>query len=326
MRLEDLRNFVAVVEAGSLTSAAANLLISQPALSQRMNALEKELNAQLLERSVRGVRPTPAGVHLYRRALSLVREFDELSYDLSSQAHGISGPVAVGLPTSTAVPLIPPLVSWVRRTHPGIHLQIFESTSGYIRELLQWERLDVAVQFRNAPDERAGELPLFHEELYLVGRPGALFPASVPGQDNTISVHQLAGIPLVVSERHSNLRGRMDSAFLQAGVHANIVAEVDSLHARAAIAASGEACSVLPRSVVHAYAHLDLDLRRITDPVIERWAVALAGAARYPLNEAVGAVLQGLQELTRELAADGIWQLDEPRTGPRVTGRTGQKP
>src|SRR5690606_5758821 len=65
MELRQLRYFVRIVELGSLTRAAKDLYIAQPALSAQISKLENELDIKLLTRSVRGVMPTEAGESLY---------------------------------------------------------------------------------------------------------------------------------------------------------------------------------------------------------------------------------------------------------------------
>ncbi|MCA3840665.1 LysR family transcriptional regulator, partial [Burkholderia sp.] len=68
MDLNAVEMFVTVVQAGSLSAAASRTGVPLPTLSRRMRELEKQLNVQLLERSVRGTKLTDAGVRLYEHA------------------------------------------------------------------------------------------------------------------------------------------------------------------------------------------------------------------------------------------------------------------
>jgi len=106
-----LRYLLAVVDAGSLSRAAAQLRVSQPALSQRMTQLERELGVQLLERSPRGVRPTRAGLDFYRDAHRLVRQFDHLAASAADrqEVRGWSPSASPRAPPST----------WPRRCSRG---------------------------------------------------------------------------------------------------------------------------------------------------------------------------------------------------------------
>ena len=69
MLLTYLRSLLAVVEEGSINSAARRLQVSQPALSRQMQALEQQVGGRLFERSPAGVRPTAAGHRLARHRL-----------------------------------------------------------------------------------------------------------------------------------------------------------------------------------------------------------------------------------------------------------------
>jgi LysR family transcriptional regulator of abg operon len=68
MRLSQIRDFVAAVEAGSINGAARALAVSQPGITKSIRALEKDLQAQLVQRSTRGVTPTEYGRAFYLRA------------------------------------------------------------------------------------------------------------------------------------------------------------------------------------------------------------------------------------------------------------------
>src|SRR5215210_6507012 len=84
----ELRAFCAAVDLGSLGRAARLLRVSQPALSKRLRQLEALAGATLLERSTRGVRPTPAGTRLYleaRRLLDQAERVEELMAGLSGE-------------------------------------------------------------------------------------------------------------------------------------------------------------------------------------------------------------------------------------------------
>jgi LysR family nitrogen assimilation transcriptional regulator len=304
MDIAHLRDFITVVDCGSLTRAAAQLYVSQPAISQRVAHLESELGVRLLERGPRGVRPTSAGRALYRDAQQLVRQFDRIAGDVLSDGDAVHGPVAVGLPTTVAVRLAPALFSWTKTHHPGIHLQLFESISGYIQELLALGRLDLALLYRDDESARPAETVLYSENLFLVGQPAMVLD---PDADE-ISLPDLQNVPLVTPGGRSNLRALIDRAFAAQGLAPSIVADVDSLGAMIRIAASGEACTILPLSSVADRENLrDLGVRRIRNPVIDRRVAVCNAVQHYPPRDAVAAVQRGIIEVTTRMATDGDW-------------------
>ena len=306
MDISHLREFIAVVDAGSLSRAAGVLHVSQPAVSHRMAQLEGDLGTRLLDRGPRGVRPTATGQALYRDAQELVRQFDRLARDVTEGGgrHHVHGPVAVGLPTTVAAQLAPALFTWTRTTYPGIHLQLFESMSGYIHELLLAGRLDVAAVHREDDAPRAGEVPLYSEELYLVGR-----PRPAPRHRHEVSLAELRKVPLVTPGGRSNLRTLVDRAFAAQGLTPTVVGDVESLGTLLRVAESGEACTILPPSVVAGHADPEaLGVRRIVGPSLRRYIAVRTGTDRYEPRAAVAAVRRGIVEVTARLTAEGSWQ------------------
>nr|WP_156000898.1 LysR substrate-binding domain-containing protein [Streptomonospora sp. PA3] len=322
-----MRDFIVVIDSGSFTRAAARLFVSQPAISQRMTQLESELGVRLVKRGPRGVVPTPAGRNLYRDAQQLLRHFDRIAENVAEDRHSIHGTVAIGLPTTVAVYLAPALFSWTRRHFPGVHLQLFESMSGYISELLTVGRLDLAVLFRGDAGPRPAETALYSEELYLVGLPesfpnalgatgsdpsGPRRPAGAGpeagGSADEVRLADLQGVPLVAPGTRSNLRALIDRAFADLGAVPAIAGDVESLGTMVRIAESGQACAVLPLSSVTALRRSPaLAVARITEPVVDRHVAVCTASDYYEPRDAVAAVRHGVVEVTTRLAERAEW-------------------
>lgn len=298
-----MRDFIAVVDSGSLTRAAGLLGVSQPAVSQRMAQLEASVGARLLERGPRGVEPTALGLAFYRGAQQLVRQHDQLSSVLAAGGEELRGPVVVGLPATVAGLLAPELLTLLRREHPGIRLELFESMSGYIEELLGRHRLDLAVLFRPDPAPRPGEVVLYAEDLFLVSAAdGPLGTAAGP-----VALADLAGVPLVAPGARSNLRDVVEQAFAAAGLEPEIVADVGSLPAMVRIAQSGTACAFLPRSSVEGVPGPPLRLRPVAGVELRRWVSVCLSTDLYEPRAAVVAVRDAVVTAVARLAADGAW-------------------
>src|SRR5215207_10081896 len=116
----ELRAFCAAVDLGSLGRAARLLRLSQPALSKRLRTLEALAGAKLLERSSRGVTPTPAGTRLYLEARKLLAQADaveELMAGLSDE----DAPIRLAASHTIAEFVLPePLVAFEGRAEFGI--------------------------------------------------------------------------------------------------------------------------------------------------------------------------------------------------------------
>jgi DNA-binding transcriptional LysR family regulator len=97
MQLRHLCYFVKIVDAGSISRAATTIHVAQPALSQQIAELEEQLGLALLQRSARGVRPTKAGEVLYREAVSILKQVEQLPGILRSSQGDIEGAISVGM-------------------------------------------------------------------------------------------------------------------------------------------------------------------------------------------------------------------------------------
>src|ERR1700694_4987712 len=123
VELRKLRAFGAVAGEGPFGRAAARLNLTQPGLTLRIQALEKELGAHLLERSAREVQLTAAGTALLPHARSLLRIEDRALRELKDQADGIAGRLRVSYLLPGAVTFPGKLIAEFRRRHPTMHVE-----------------------------------------------------------------------------------------------------------------------------------------------------------------------------------------------------------
>lgn len=296
-----LQNFVAMVDCGSLSKAAGRVFIAQPALSQQLTALERELGTQLLLRSSQGVVPTEAGKVLYRHAQTILRQIEQVRHEIANPGAAEIGPVAVGLPSTMISVLALPLFERVRARHPGVRLHLFEAMSGYLGELLGHGRLDLAIQFIDADTRGINVHPLLVEELYVFGDAGHDTGAKV------CALRELDGRPVVLPPNAQSLRMLVERSFAQVGLELNVIADIDSFRAMVAIARSGAACAILPLSSLVPRQHNDpLPVRLLVEPGIRR-PVGIAWSTALPHTSATAAVRSIIVELAQELVSTGQW-------------------
>ncbi len=293
MDVKQLKYFVAVVEAGSLSKAALKLAVSQPSLSQQIGTMEYEMGAPLLLRSTAGVRPTQAGNTLYRHAQTILKQFEQMRGEVSRGEHGEVGRVAVGLPTTIAAAIAEPLFTHVRDTYPGITLELFESMSGYIAELLANGRLDMAVLFRDIETRGVTVTPLFTEQLSYYG------PAPTDDLHATVvTLVELSGVPMVLPSKDSGLRLLVERTFAKEGLDLNVVADIDSLSTMLAIVNQGKVGAILS-GVLGRVNRSGAVAPRAISPALER-TVSLCVPTALPQNAASRAVQSSIQKLIAE--------------------------
>ena len=128
MELRHLRAFVAIADHGHYGRAAASLSLTQPAITQRIQALERELGVQLLRRDARSVRLTSAGEVLIGHARGLVQTEDGALRALRDSAAGIAGRLRIAYLTLWDAGLPADIVAEFRLRYPAV---LLEMTTGY---------------------------------------------------------------------------------------------------------------------------------------------------------------------------------------------------
>ncbi|GAA2285391.1 hypothetical protein GCM10010149_34070 [Nonomuraea roseoviolacea subsp. roseoviolacea] len=139
----DLRCFTSTVRAGSITRAAAALGLSQPAVSQRIQRLERAAGERLLIRDPTGVRPTPAGETLLAYAERMLTLHDEARSALGGQGEPATGSRTIGLLEDLAVTTLPATLADYAALHPRIELEVVVTSAARLRRMAEQGRLDL---------------------------------------------------------------------------------------------------------------------------------------------------------------------------------------
>ncbi|SCK10212.1 LysR family transcriptional regulator, nitrogen assimilation regulatory protein [Variovorax sp. HW608] len=302
MDLRQLRYFIAIVDCGSLSKAAERLHIAQPSLSQQIAAMESELSVPILLRSSQGVAATQAGMTLYRHARQVLRQLEQLRVEVGQAGEGEVGTVTIGLPTSVAAIVAVPLYRAVRLQHPGIRLNIIESMSGNLMDLLASQRLDLAVLFREVESRGVAVLPLLRDSLAIYGVESMLTRAG----KRLNRIHDLDGVPLVLPGPSNGLRIHVEKLFARSGTHLNVVADIDALPTLIAIVAEGAACTVLSEALGPMCGPAIATGIRLEDSGADR-PVSLCWSTASAPNSAVDAVRRIVAAVCAQAVDDGSW-------------------
>jgi DNA-binding transcriptional LysR family regulator len=122
-----LRSFLAVLDAGSLSTAAASVGATQPTLSRHIQTLETELDAVLFRRSVRGLEPTQAALNLAEDARAMGRAAEALALKAGGQSQSMTGAVRLTASRIMASYVLPKMIAALRAAEPGIEVEIVAS-------------------------------------------------------------------------------------------------------------------------------------------------------------------------------------------------------
>ncbi|MDO8984436.1 LysR family transcriptional regulator [Cypionkella sp.] len=265
MRLEQLRLFTAAAECGSISEAARQVHLVQPAFSAQIKALEHDLGVMLLERNARGVTLTPAGRKLYDGALALFRHVDQVRHETLTAGSDLSGEVRIVLASSLAPTLSGRIFVAALAAYPNIRLSILDLLRIASVDLITSRQVDFGLLPNATTLNGAITEPVLLQELYLVGR-------EIPGVvGDTIPFRSLQKYPLVMGGRGNQLRIDLENTAARAGYRINIVSEQESLSVYRSIILNGAYFTVVPYS---AYAPEikagSLLAARIVEPTVER--------------------------------------------------------
>ncbi len=305
MDIKQLRYFLATVDHGNMTRAADSLHIAQPALSQQIAGLERDLGSKLLERSVRGVRPTVAGEVLYRHAKGLLRHIEDLKGAVSFEQQHPSGRVALGVSGGVARLLLAPLLTALR-AFPGILPEVIVRQSSELAGLVAQGSLDMAIAVDALPLRGIVIQPLFREELFVA------LPRSVKLRRNSgISLEELAKMPLVLPGVPNATRTRLDLSFLNANLSYQLVAEISSPDLLVLLVEAGEVCSVLPWSAMYREVEEGrLQAMPLLPQPIAR-EISMCASEDVQPSEACAVVRQLVLEILDALHRNGDWKGSE---------------
>jgi LysR family transcriptional regulator, nitrogen assimilation regulatory protein len=253
MDLRQLRYFVKVVECGNVTRASEALHIAQPAISQQMRNLERDLGMQLLERSVHGVAPTAAGQTLYRHAIELLRQADSTRELLRQDAELPQGRVSVAMPSSTARMVAIPLARTIRDRYPGIALELLEAPSAELGSLIGSGRVELAVVVDAVETRGVAAQRLLTEALYLIAWPEFPMPSA------PVAIAELARMPLILPSAPNTIRSRVEWALREAGLPCEILFEASSTALLFAAVMAKLGVTILPWTA----AYVELDERKL---------------------------------------------------------------
>ncbi|MCW8826525.1 MAG: LysR family transcriptional regulator [Gammaproteobacteria bacterium] len=123
-RFEEMRTFVRVVEAGSLSAAADRLDIAKSAVSRRLAELESRLGVQLLNRTTRRLNLTDSGSIFYQRCLRILADLEESEQYVSSEHTNLRGTIRIAAPLTFGVHHLSPLLNDFLKEHPELSLDL----------------------------------------------------------------------------------------------------------------------------------------------------------------------------------------------------------
>lgn len=234
MSIDDLRAFVALVPHGSLSRAAAHLHLTQPAMTRRIQRLERAIGGALLDRSVKPARPSSLGMHLYERAKVVLQEFDGLR-ELLNEDGEPEGVLRLGSVQSISETTAISIITQLKRRYPKLQIEMQSDWSMDLIRKMRLGQLDAAAimspQTAQLPEDIIGELIGVHRTAIVASK---AFLSRRVG-----SLRQLGGYPWVLYPSGCILRAALLREFQARGLELNVAVSANSLDHQLALVSAG---------------------------------------------------------------------------------------
>lgn len=307
--LRSLRYFTAMATSGSISKAAAELHIAQPALSQHLKMLESELSVKLLERTAKGVTPTPAGLKFLAHSRDILERLQIACEDVREGASEPTGTISIGMPQSIGLALTPRLVPEVVQRWPKLRLQIIEMATGHMPGHLASREIDLGITFLQDKASGLRYQSLVEEELILVGPPGFYRPFSREALSKAQKVEfaRVSELQLILSSPRHSLRELIERYAQKTKVKLKVIADVDSIPQLTSLVAGGLGHTILSfPSVVSELEQGKLSAARLINPKVLR-TVFLCRLAGLATTSNVAAIESLITETVDTLVKQGSW-------------------
>ncbi|WP_130799071.1 LysR family transcriptional regulator [Streptomyces otsuchiensis] len=288
-----LRVLRAVAATGSLSAAARELGITQPAVSQQIRALEQAAGTPLLARDGRSVRTTEAGRVLARHADGVLAALGAAEAEVAAIAGLRAGQVRLASFPSGSSRLVPAALAALRDRHPGVRVSLTEAEPPRSVELLRAGACDIALAFHYpaAGDEEAW--PGLEVRPVRADRLVGLLPAGHPHADaEEVALRELADDPWIAG--CPRCREQLERVCAAEGFAPRVDFATDDYPAVVGLVGAGLGVAVLPELALESVRHDGTRVVPVTPPTRrEIVALTLPGLVRVP---AVAALLRALAE------------------------------
>lgn len=244
MKLRDFEMFALVVNLGSVTRAAAELNISQPAVSRTVSSVEQYFGTQLLHRTGRGVVPTQAGKIALDAVEGMLANMSQTREDLRSALGIVSGRITVGITPMVGQTIVARAIERMRNDHPNVELRMLEGNGTAIINWLGEGAVDLALTYippTQIGDHELAEV-LLEEQLCLV--------SANKSTQSSIDLEEACARTLVLPGSESGMRRHLNKLASARGIALSPTHQIDSFPACIGMVLEGAADTIAPSMAV----------------------------------------------------------------------------
>lgn len=245
--LDNLRAFCEVAQRLNYKNAADALNISASALSRRIQKLEESLNVQLLVRTTREARLTPAGKQLLQGSRSILNDAEELLFALKGEGTRNARNVRIGCVPSAMKVVLMPALSELTRTYTNAQVKILDSTAVHVLDSIFQQDIDLGISYMGENESGLDFDPLLVDPFIVAVRTDHPF-----AQRQSVSWEEVAEQRTVAARHGAGLRMLMDLGLAKIRQRITWSYEVQHVNSALALVNEGMGVAIVPRICVTA--------------------------------------------------------------------------
>jgi DNA-binding transcriptional LysR family regulator len=289
MEIRTLRAFVEVVRQGGFSQAAKVVFATQSTVSKAVKQLEDEIGVLLLDRAGHRSTLTAAGEIVYRRALRILAERDDLMSELDEVRGLKRGLLRLGLPPMVSSTLFAPLFAIYRKRYPGIDISLVENGSDRLEKILFAGDLDFAAS--TIPVADSLECQSVRREPLVALLPAREFAA----RKKSIDLADLKQMPFIMFDSSFAISRLVVDACRRAGFEPTVSTRSSQLDFVMELVAAGMGVAFLPKMVAEQQHHPGLRSLLLVNPKID-WHIGMTWRRGAYLSHAAKAWLMLVRE------------------------------
>lgn len=262
MDVRHLECFRSVIVTGTMTRAASILGISQPAVSNIIAGLERELGFPLFRRHKGRLLPTPEAKHFYGEVERTLSSFDRTLATARDIRSNATGSLVIACYPGIALDFLPLVVAEFLRERPNVRFKLHSRSSHVIHELIPTQMFDLGIA--DYPVDHAGVRvePLTFECMCVLPKGHALTAKKM------VTPKDLDGAPFIALFREHTIYHRLERAFQESGAEWNVAVETRFFATACALVAQGAGVTVVDPITAATFARQGLVLRRFQPKVL----------------------------------------------------------
>jgi DNA-binding transcriptional LysR family regulator len=300
LSLKSLACFRAVMDAGSVTAAAKNLAVTQPAVSRMLRQLESDIGFELFERSKGRLIPTRAAITLFGEVDIALQSVDRVSQLAVNMRNLDYGELSIVSPPSFAERVVTRLISGFLQQHPRVRVSLDSRNIETAQDMVALRAVDCGF----------GRLPIDHpdlefETLVSSGTVCVMRPDDSLAKRKRVTAKHLKGRPLILLGRGRASRSVLNEGFEAAGISPDVRVEAHTVSAACSFARLGSGIAIVNEMLALQYVDNDLVVRRFSPEI--RHDYAFMASADTPMTRATRQFRKYCRDFFRDRPDPRTW-------------------